>query len=77
MFRSAELTELSINGAELSFVFRMPQNPFAFEFECEQPNDLCMAELPFGYSEIFTPFLLNDNLARHFKIKNIYIFDCE
>ena len=34
----------------------MPQIPFAFE--CERPNDLCTAELPFGCSEIFTPFLL-------------------
>ena len=27
-------------------------------FECERPNDLCTAELPFGCSEIFVPFLL-------------------
>ena len=36
----------------------MPQIPFAFEFECEWLNDLCVAELPFGWSEIFRPFLL-------------------
>ena len=36
----------------------MLQIPFALKFECEQPNDLCTAELPFGFSEIFMPFLL-------------------
>ena len=36
----------------------MPQILFAFEFECEQPNDLCTAELPLGCSEIFMPSLL-------------------
>ena len=36
----------------------MPQILFASEFECEWPNDLCIAKLPFDYSEILTPFLL-------------------
>ena len=43
---------------------------FAFEFECDRPNDLCMAKLPFGCSEIF---IENGYLAGYFKIKNIYI----
>ena len=58
----------------------MPQIPFAFEFEREWSNDLCVAKLPFDCSEILHLFcwkLLNGNLVRHFKIKNIYIFECE
>ena len=57
----------------------MPQIPFAFEFECERPNDLFTAELPFSCSEIFgLIFIENGNLAGYFKIKNIiYIFECE
>ena len=39
-------------------VFWMPQIPFAIQFECERPNDLCTAELPFGCLEMFVPFLL-------------------
>ena len=60
--------------------FCIPQFPFAFEIECEWLNVLCVAKLPFSCSEIFMPFYwkwLNGNLARHFKIKNIYIFECE
>ena len=45
-------------------VFLMPHIPF--EFECERPNNLCMAELSFGCSEIFTRFLLRTAKARHF-----------
>ena len=58
----------------------MLQIPFALKFECEQPNDLCTAELPFGFSEIFMPFLLKTaewQFGRTFQNKNIYIFDCE
>ena len=54
-------------GYGLYCVFWMPQIPFAFEFECEWPNDLCTAELPFYWKQ------LNGNLAGHFKIK-IFIF---
>ena len=42
----------------LEGLFWLPQIPFAFQFECEQANDLCMAELPFYCSEIMVPFLL-------------------
>ena len=46
----------------------MPQNPFAFEFECEQSNDLWP-----NYH-----LAVQKCLARHFKIKkNICIFECE
>ena len=61
-------------------VFWMPQIPFAFELECEWPNDLYTAELPFLCSEIFMFFYwkqLNGNLARYFKIKSICVFECE
>ena len=57
-------------------VFWMPQIPFAFESECERPNDLCTAELPLGCLEMLCLFYWkqpNGNLARHFKIK-IFIF---
>ena len=60
-------------------LFWLLQIPFAFEFECTWLNDLCMAKLSFSCSEISAPFYLkqlNGNLARHFKIKNIYIFEC-
>ena len=33
-----------------------PQIPFAFEFECKWLNNLCTAQLPFGYSEIIMLF---------------------
>ena len=36
----------------------MLQIPFGLKFECKQPNNLCTAELPFGFSEMFMPFLL-------------------
>ena len=36
----------------------MPKIPFAFVFECEQPNDLSMSELLVNFSEKFTHFLL-------------------
>ena len=36
----------------------MPKIPFAFVFECEQLNDLSMAELLFNFSEKLTHFLL-------------------
>ena len=52
----------------------MPQIPFAFEFECERLNDLCVAKLPFGNH---TFFIENGNLAGHFKVINIYIIECE
>ena len=58
----------------------MSQIPFAFEFECEWPNDLYMAELPFGCSEIFAPFLFKMakwQLAGHYKILKNHIFECE
>ena len=54
----------------------MPQIPFAFEFECEWPNDLCMVELPFGCSEIFISFLLKMvgwQFGRTFQISAIHI----
>ena len=35
----------------------MLQIPFAFEIECERPNELCMAELSFACSDIFMPFV--------------------
>ena len=38
----------------------MPQIPFEFEFEW--PNDLCTAKLPFGHSEMFTPFFIENDL---------------
>ena len=57
----------------------MPQIPFAFtfEFECERPNDLSTAELPFGPSEIFMPFLLiltEWQFDRTFQNKNYLYF---
>ena len=59
----------------------MPQIPFAFEFECEWPNDLCIAKLPFSCSEIFVPFLLRRAEWQFGSTsqnkKNIYIFECE
>ena len=59
-----------------SCVFWMPQILFVFEFECEQPNDLYMAELPFGCSEILHLSYwkwLNGNLARHLKKKLTFL----
>ena len=54
----------------------MPQIPFAFE--CERLNDLCMAELLFGCSEIFVPYFIeNGQFVLTFQNKNIYIFECE
>ena len=56
----------------------MLQIPFVFE--CEWPNGLCMAKLPFGCSENFTPFLLKTaelQFDQTFKNKNICIFECE
>ena len=58
----------------------MPQILFAFEFECERPNELCMAEFPFRCSEIFMPFIFKTvewQFGWTFKIKNIYIIECE
>ena len=58
----------------------MPQIPFLFSFECEWPNDLCVAELPFGCSEMFIPYLLKIakwQFGRTFQNKNYYNFECE
>ena len=66
--------------ANIAIIGNFVSNSVPFEFECEWPNDLCMTELPFGCSEIFAPFYRkqpNGNSAGHFKIKNIYIFECE
>ena len=49
-------------------------------FECEWPNDLYTAELPFSCSEIFMSFLQKMaewQLSGHFKIENIYVFECD
>ena len=48
----------------------MPQLPFAFEFKCEWPNDLCVAELPFSCAEMFVPFLI-ENFSK--KKKNLSV----
>ena len=51
--------KLSFKNWVMALIFVITfQIPFAFEFECEPPNDLCTAELPFGCSEFFVPFLL-------------------
>ena len=55
----------------------MPQIPFAFEFECEWPNDLCVAELPFSCSEMFVPFLFKTvkwQFGQTFQNKKKFIF---
>ena len=58
----------------------MPQILFAFEFECERPNDLCTAKSPFGCSEIFTSFFIKTaelQFSQTFKDNFFYIFECE
>ena len=68
-------------SADFRLSFNLVTEKYIFEFACEQPNDLCMAELPFDCSDIFVPFFklktADWQLGWTFQNKNIYIFECQ
>ena len=57
-------------------VFWMPQIPFAFEFVCERPNDLCQIDIRL-FRKFHFIFIENGWMAIWLDILKYKIFECE